>query len=104
MVKGRVSLASIRTLEEVRQSLFPLGRRFRRSILESFVEANGVRHGARVTECKAQIAQVMHSHAGDDDEDVLLAQTGDGLAETVVLIRVFGIEEGNLHDWDVQGV
>ena len=46
----------------------------------------------------------MDRHAGDDDEDVIVAEVRDGLAKAVVLNWVFGFEEGGLYDGDVEGV
>lgn len=43
----------------------------------------------------------MHCHPGDDDEDVLIAEFGDGLAQTVMLGGVFCVEEGDLDNGNV---
>lgn len=43
----------------------------------------------------------MHCHSGDDDEDILIAEFGDGLAQTVMLDGVFCIEEGDLDNGNV---
>lgn len=40
----------------------------------------------------------MDCHAGTYDLDILGAKRGDGLAESVVLIWIIRIEEGDLHD------
>jgi hypothetical protein len=46
----------------------------------------------------------MHSHAGHDDQNILLAETRDCLSEPVVLIWVFAAEKRDLHDGHVQWV
>lgn len=46
----------------------------------------------------------MDRHAGDDDEDVVVAEVREGLAKAVVLDWVFGFEEGGLHDGDIEGI
>lgn len=46
----------------------------------------------------------MHGHAGDDDEDVIVAERRHRLAELVVLDWIFCFEEGDLDDGDGEGV
>lgn len=46
----------------------------------------------------------MHGHTGGDDLDSLLAQFGDRFTKLIVLIWVVGVEEGHLHDRDIDRI
>ena len=50
------------------------------------------------------VPEVVDRHARDDELDVFFAEAGDGLAEFVVLVGVFAVEEGDLDDGDVEGI
>lgn len=104
MLKGRMSLACIWSLQQLRHGLLPFSRRSRHSILERLVKANRIRHRGRTAKSKPQIPEVMHSHPRHDDQNVLLAKTRDCLSEAVVLVWVFGVKERDLHDGNVQWV
>lgn len=93
-------LSRIRPLQQLRHRLLPLRRRGRHRVLQRLVEAHRVRHGGGITPRPAQITQVVHGHARDNDEDVLVTERGDCLAETVVLDRVLSVEERGLDDGD----
>lgn len=104
VVEVRVRHPRIRPLQQIHEGLLPLLRCRRDCVLERLVEADRVRERRGVAQRELHVAQVVHGHAGDDDLDVLLAQLRHGLAEPVVLDRIFGLEERHLHDGDVQGV
>lgn len=104
VIKGWMRLSSIRPFQQIRHGLFPLRRRSRHRILEGFVETTRVRKRSRISKGEPHVAQVVNCHAGDDDEDVLISEARDCLAETVVLDGVFGVEKRGLYNWDVEGV
>lgn len=104
VIKGWMRLSSIRPFQQIRHGLFPFRRRSRHCFLEGFVETTSVRKRSRISKGEPHIAQVVDCHAGDDDEDVLVSEARDCLAETVVLDGIFGVEERGLYNWDVEGV
>lgn len=101
MIKSRMRLAGIRSLKQISHSLLPLSRRSGHSFLKRLIETNSVRQRTRITKCKPHIAEVVDCHSRDNDEDVVLAEAGHCLPETVVLNWVFGVEEGDLDDGDI---
>lgn len=104
MVEKRVRHPRIGPLQQIRERLLPLIGGSCDRILERLIEADRVRQRSGVAKRELHVAQVVHRHARDDDLDVLLAQLGHGLAEAVVLDRVFRLEEGYLYDGDVEGI
>jgi hypothetical protein len=99
-----VSLVSITSLRNLSQLCLSLaGWRFHGG-LESLVERFHVRQGLRAVEREVQVAEVMHRHAGADDEDVLVPQDRDGLSETVVQVYVLAVILAYLHYRDIEGV
>ena len=104
VIKGWMRLPSIWPFQQIRHGLFPLRRRGRHRLLDGFVETTRVRKWSRISKGEPHIAQVVNCHAGDDDEDVLVSEARDCLAETVVLDGVFGVKERGLYNWDVEGV
>lgn len=104
MLEGRMSLARIRSLHQLCHGLLPLGWRGRDRVLESLVEANRIWHRSRTTKRKSQVAQVVHCHPRYNDQDVIFAETRDRLTESVVLVRVLGVEERDLHNRNIQWV
>lgn len=60
---------------------FSLCWRDHHSIFQGLAEAGGVMHRTGPVECKAQISEIVHRHAGHNDLDPLLPQSCDGQAE-----------------------
>lgn len=104
MVKGRMSLPGIWPVQQVGHGFLPLGGCGRDGLLERLVETGSVWQRLWAAKRKAHVAQIVDRHARHDDEDILLAETGHSLSELVVLIRVLGVEEGHLHNGDIQWV
>lgn len=104
MVKFGMRLAGIGSLQQSGHGHFSLCWRNRHCISQGLVEAGGVRHWAGPVQCEAQISEIVHRYAGNDDLDPFLPQSSDGLAEAVVLIVVLAVEQGHLHDGHVQWV
>ena len=104
MLKSRVRLLSIWSLQKLRHPFLPSPCRASHSILKCLVEADRKRHWLRPGPCDAGFAEIVYGHTRDYDLYVSFAQGGDSLAQAVMLVRVLGGEEGDLNDWDVQGV
>jgi hypothetical protein len=104
MIKSRMRLTRIRPLYQLSQSFLSLLRDSRNSLLKRLVETNRVRQRTRVTPCITHVAEIVDSHSRDNDKDVVIAEGGDGLAKAVMLIWIFGVEERDLDDWDVQRI
>lgn len=99
-----MSLASVRPLCHLGQLRLSLARGCLHGRLECFIERDHVRQGLRGAVREAHVAQVVDRHAGADDDDVLVAQSGHGLAEAVVLVYVRAGVLAYLNDGDVEGV
>lgn len=98
-------LARIRPVQQLRHGAFPvLSRRSRDRIIKRLVKAHRVRHRSGIPPSELQITEIVHGHAGDDDEDVIVAERRQRLAELVVLDWIFCFEEGDLDDGDGEGV
>lgn len=96
-----MSLPCIRSLQQLRHSLFPVRRGSCHCVLESLVKAGRVRERSGITEGEHHIAQIVDCHARSDDEDVVVSEVRDCLAQTVVLNGVLGFEQRYLDDGDV---
>lgn len=86
-----MSLMSIRSLRYLSQPRLSLMRRSYHGSFKSLIERLDIRHGLRTTKGETKVPEVMHRHAGAHDDDVLVAQGGDGLAETVVQVYVLAV-------------
>lgn len=100
MVKIRMRLSRIRPLQQRRHRALPAPRVPRDRVLQRLVKARRVRQRTGVSPRELHVAEVVDRHAGDDEEDVFVAEGGERLAELVVLEGVFSFEEGDLHDGD----
>ena len=62
-------------------------------------ERGCVRHrSAGGSPCGAEVAEVVDGHARGDEEDAVVAEAFEGLAQAVVLVRVFAVVQRDLHD------
>lgn len=106
MLQRRMRLSRIGSVQQLSQPPLPLGRirRRRDSILERLVETHRVRQWLRIAPRHAEITQVMHGHARDNELDVVVTEGRECLAEPEVLVWILGIEEGDLDDGHVEGV
>ena len=85
--------ARIRSLGQLHHLILSFVRSDGDCILERFVETSRVRERSGRANRAEHITQVVHRHAGDDDEDILLAQFRYRAAQLVVLFRVLGAEQ-----------
>lgn len=83
----------IGSFEEVTHSLLSFRRRLRDSVLQSLVKACSVRHWLGVAPSELQITQVVDCHTRYNDQDIIIAQLGHRLSESVVLGRILGVEQ-----------
>ena len=97
-------LSRVRALGSLRHPDLAFCRRFFYRVFEGFVERNGVGQRSRAAPGDHHVPQVMDGHPCSDDDDALVPKSGDGLAEPVVLVRVFGQVQAHLHDGDVERV
>ena len=104
MVHPRMRLPRVRALGNSGHASLPLGRRRLNGLLQRLVKRHGVRQRGGLAPRLAQVPQIMDRHARADDDDVLVAQRGDGLAQAVVGIRVLIVEQADLHERHAEGV
>lgn len=101
VVHPRMGLFGVRAATHLGHFLLPLVDASLDGLFKGVIKAHGVGQRFRPA---VHVMEIMHGHAGADDDDALVAESGDGAAEAVVGVRVLGTEERGLDDGHAEGV
>lgn len=104
MIHPWVRLSGVPPFNHLPHPIQPALRIALHRLLQRIIEADGIGKRPGIAPSKLHVPQVMHRHAGTDNHHALIAELLDRLPQTIVRVRIFRLEQRDLHQGNGDGL